>query len=185
MKDYITTYTKKHITVTEPREEDIDINDIAHALSMLTRANGHFGTFYSVGQHSVGCAYEAIEREYSKKVILACLLHDGSEAYMCDIPRPLKKSMPEYLEAEERMQNMIFEKFLGESLTKEEEQQVQSIDDAILYHEFKFFTNEKLDLPEHDLKTRPAFHTRPFADVEEEFLLMFHRINALMKENEK
>lgn len=178
MKDYITTYTKKHITVMDPKEEDIDINDIAHALSMLTRANGHFASFYSVGQHSIGCAYEAIEREYSKKVILACLLHDASEAYLCDIPRPLKRSMPDYLAAEDKMQNLIFEKFLGEPLTGDEETLVQSVDDAILYHEFKFFTGEKLDLPEHELKTKPKFHTRPFGDVEEDFLLMFHRLHS-------
>ena len=95
MKDYITTYTKKHVTVMDPKPEDIDINDIGHALSMLTRAHGHFGQFYSVGQHCVGCATEAVEREYSNRVVLACLLHDGSEAYLCDIPRPLKKQMPE------------------------------------------------------------------------------------------
>lgn len=183
MKDYITTYTKKHITVMDPKLEDIDINDIGHALSMLTRAHGHFGQFYSVGQHCVGCATEAVEREYSNRVVLACLLHDGSEAYLCDIPRPLKKQMPEYIEAEERMQTMIYEKFLGEPLTKEEAAQVKAIDDAILYHEFKFFTGEELDLPDHELKTRPAFHTRPFSDVEEEFLLMFHRLmNVLGRE---
>ena len=48
MQDYITTYTKKHFTIMEPKMADIDINDIAHALSLMTRANGHFSQFYSV-----------------------------------------------------------------------------------------------------------------------------------------
>ena len=47
MKDSITTYTKKQFTPLDPREEDIDIRDIAHALSLMTRANGHFPEFYS------------------------------------------------------------------------------------------------------------------------------------------
>lgn len=182
MKDYITTYSKKHFSVMEPVADDIDINDIGHALSMLTRAHGHFSSFYSVAQHSLGCAYEAIEREYSKRVVLACLLHDGSEAYICDIPRPIKQLMPEYQKVEKKLQDMIYEKFLGSPLTKEEQKQVKTIDDAILYNEFKFFTNEELDIPEHDLMTRPGFYTRPFSDVEEEFMLMFHRITATLGE---
>ena len=107
MQDYITTYTKKHFTIMEPKMEDIDINDIAHALSLMTRANGHFSQFYSVGQHCVECAYEALERGYSAAVVLGCLLHDGSETYMADITRPLKQHMPEYLSAEEKLQNII------------------------------------------------------------------------------
>ena len=165
MQDYITTYTKKHFTIMEPKMEDVDINDIAHALSLMTRANGHFSQFYSVGQHCVECAYEALERGYSAAVVLGCLLHDGSEAYMADITRP---------------QNMIYEKFLGQCPSEEEMAQIKSVDDAMLFHEFKCFMNEELDIPEHEILTRPAFSTRPFEDVEEEFLRMFQKIRALL-----
>ena len=48
----IMTYTKKMFDPLQPNAELIDIEDIAHALSMLCRANGHFRSFYSVGQHS-------------------------------------------------------------------------------------------------------------------------------------
>ena len=180
MQDYITTYTKKHFTIMEPKMADIDINDIAHALSLMTRANGHLSQFYSVGQHSVGCAYEALERGYSARVVLGCLLHDGSEAYMADITRPLKQHMSAYLVAEEKLQNMIFEKFLGQCPSEEEMAQIKSVDDAMLFHEFKCFMNEELDIPEHEILTRPAFSTKPFEDVEEDFLLMFHKISALL-----
>ena len=54
------------------------------------------------------------------------------------------------------------------------------MDDALLFHEFKLFTNEELDLPEHEIMTRPSFNTRSFSDVEEEFMLMFHRIQAAL-----
>ena len=55
----ILTYTKKMFDPLRPDAALIDIRDIAHALSMLCRANGHFKTFYSVGQHSINCAKEA------------------------------------------------------------------------------------------------------------------------------
>ena len=49
--------------------------------------------------------------------------------------------------------------------------QIKSVDDAMLFHEFKCFMNEELDIPEHEILTRPAFSTKPFEDVEEDFLL--------------
>ena len=66
MPDYITTYTGVHFTPTEPKAEDIRIEDIAHALSMICRGNGHVKTFYSVGEHCINCAAEAEARGYSK-----------------------------------------------------------------------------------------------------------------------
>ena len=176
MRDYIRTYTRKQFDVLQPNEEDIDINDIAHALTMIARAGGHFSKFYSVTQHSICCALEAMERGYSLKVVLACLLHDGSEAYLSDIVRPLKKHLPEYMEAEERLQNMIYHKFLGEDLTEEEMQQIVSVDDAMLFHEFKYYMNEELEVSSRELVSKPIFATKPFDDVEEEFLKWFYRL---------
>lgn len=64
----------------EPNTDLIRIEDIAHALAMLCRANGHFKSFYSVGRHCINCAAEAAARGCSVRVQLGCLLHDGSEA---------------------------------------------------------------------------------------------------------
>ena len=91
MGDCITTYTGKHFDPTHPDEELICIEDIAHALSLLCRGNGHVRTFFSVGQHCILCAKEAEARGYSGRLILASLLHDASECYMSDVPRPFKK----------------------------------------------------------------------------------------------
>jgi 5'-deoxynucleotidase YfbR-like HD superfamily hydrolase len=66
--------------------DQIDERDIAHALSLVCRANGHFPHFFSVAQHSINCMKEAAARGYSTRVQLGCLLHDGSEAYLSDIP---------------------------------------------------------------------------------------------------
>ena len=67
MKFY--TYTGKMIDMTNPNPDAIDIRDIAHALSQICRASGHFKHFYSVAQHSINCLKEAIARNYSEKVI--------------------------------------------------------------------------------------------------------------------
>ena len=50
MSSYITTYTGKHFEPTNPNQEAICIEDIAHALSLITRGNGHVKTFWSVGE---------------------------------------------------------------------------------------------------------------------------------------
>ena len=118
---YITTVTGKHFYPLDPRQEDIDIVDIAQALAFICRANGHFRHFYSVAQHSIACAKEAIERGYALEVILGCLLHDASEAYLCDVTRPVKQHIPQYLQAEERLQKVIWRHFIGRELTEEEQ----------------------------------------------------------------
>ena len=82
---YITTVTGKHFDPMDPGNQDFNIVDIAHALSLICRGNGHIRFFYSVAQHSIACAEEAVARGYSPEVILGCLLHDASEAYLSDV----------------------------------------------------------------------------------------------------
>ena len=106
MSEYITTYTGKHFKPTEPDPELFDIADIAHALSLICRGNGHVKTFWSVGEHCICCAKEAKARGLSDRMVLACLLHDASECYMSDVPSPFKKKLPEYNEREERLQGV-------------------------------------------------------------------------------
>ena len=76
MSSYITTYTGKHFEPTNPDQEAICIEDIAHALSLITRGNGHVKTFWSVGEHCLCCAKEAAARGFSDRLVLGCLLHD-------------------------------------------------------------------------------------------------------------
>ena len=59
---YITTYSGHSFDPLFPERDKIDIRDIAHALSLLCRANGHFPTFYSIAQHSLHCLAEAVAR---------------------------------------------------------------------------------------------------------------------------
>lgn len=172
----ILTHTRVMIDPVHPDAARIDIRDIAHALSMLCRANGHFPTFYSVGQHCINCMREAAARGWSRKVQLACLLHDASEAYLADVTRPVKKELPRYLEIEEPLQALIWETFLGEPLTQQEHAQVFEIDDAVLYHEFMGLMDTRLGEKEPALKAKPEFAFPGFAQTEEEFLRIFREL---------
>lgn len=172
---YITTYTGKHFDPTMPEAMLMDIKDIAHALSLTCRGNGHVKTFFSVGQHCINCALEAELRGYSKRVILACLLHDASEAYMSDVPRPFKASLPEYVQAEERLLELVYEKFLGSKLTEEEQKQVKAIDDDMLYYDLKVLLNEPSDKAQPQLKITLDYTVVPFEQVEESYLALYEK----------
>lgn len=176
MSDYITTYSKIHFTPLAPQAEDIVIADIAHPLSFLTRANGHFPQFYSVGQHCIQCAKEAMAREYKERLVLACLLHDGSEAYLSDITRPVKKNLPGYRDAEKVLQDAIYRKFLGSVPDAEEEKCIKNVDDTCLYFEFLHFAGEKLFEQPGEMRSEPDFALRPFSEVEKEFMSIFNMI---------
>lgn len=104
---WIQTFTGRQFWPLNPRAEDIDIRDIAHALSNICRFTGHTRWFYSVAQHSVIASHHCEDPMWA-------LLHDASEAYLCDIARPLKRS-PEfsaYRNAESRMMQVIAERFV-------------------------------------------------------------------------
>ena len=168
----ITTFTKKPFDPLAPEAELIDIRDIAHALSMMCRANGHFPTFYSVAQHSLNCMREAKERGLSARIQLACLLHDASEAYISDLTRPVKSAMPEYRAVEKKLEAAIYEKFMG-GITAEEYAAMREIDDVLLYHEFLRFMGEKLWEEEPKLFSKPRFFFELFGGVEKEFTAAF------------
>ena len=137
MKNTITTFTGRHFDPMQIRTEDICIEDIAHALSLLCRGGGHLKYFYSVAQHSLNCAAEAKARGWSERLQLACLLHDASEAYLSDIIRPVKANLTGYLEIERRIMEKILEKFNLSDLTEEEQEKWKQINDEIQYYELK------------------------------------------------
>lgn len=104
-KAWIQTFSGKKFFPLDPRIEDIDIIDIAHSLSNQCRFSGHVKHFYSVAQHSVYVSY------LSKS--LAGLMHDGSEAYLVDLPKPIKDSgeFDFYKEKENVLQKLIYQKY--------------------------------------------------------------------------
>lgn len=175
MSEYITTYTGKHFKPTEPDPNLIRIEDIAHALSLMCRGNGHVKTFWSVGEHCICCAKEAAARGLSERIILACLLHDASESYMSDVPRPFKKELPVYQDWEDRLLSMIYEKFLGSDLTAEEQVQLKEIDDDLLWYDLEILLEEKQVTNRPQLHIELDYTVRPFSEVEAEYLQLFKR----------
>ena len=176
MSDYIITYTGKRFYPLRPEIEAIDICDIARALSLMTRANGHLPYFYSVGQHCVNCVREAEARNYSKQVRLGCLLHDASEAYLSDITRPVKQYLSDYKEFERRLQSKIFERFGLARLTEAELRLIFLIDDTILQHEFLSLKGTPIfeeDCPAYSV---PDTSERDFRQVEAEFLSLYQTL---------
>lgn len=169
----IMTCSKKMFDPLHPNRELIDITDIAHSLSMLCRANGHFQTFYSVGQHSINCMQEAKARGYSPRLQLACLLHDASEAYLSDVTRPVKAELPQYQLIEEPLQAAIWEKYLTTPLTQEERELVFLVDDHILAHEFIHLMGAKLVDPTPALLSEPTFAFTGFSACKQTFLALF------------
>ena len=174
----------RYVDTFEPEEDKIRIEDIAHALSMMTRANGHFPQFFSVGQHCIQCCHEATARNYLPQTALACLLHDGSEAYLADITRPVKKNMTMYLQIEEQLQHMIYTKFLGYVPEGEEAELITNIDDSCLYYEFLHFMDEKMYSVEPVMVSTPSYEFQPMADVEKEFLSLFEELKEKIREEE-
>lgn len=176
-ESWITTYTGEHFYPVRPEMEKIKIEDIAHALSMICRGNGHVSTFYSVGQHCLDCMEEAEAEGLSVRIQMGCLLHDASECYMSDVPSPFKNELPRYRSWEDHLLNMIFTKFLGSTLNRQEWTEVKRIDHAMLYYDLdQLLEPQTKEAP--DILLPPSHEFRDFADVEQDYLRQYIRLKA-------
>ena len=122
MSDYFKTYTGKKIFPAHLEDMDVDIVDIAHALSNVNRYNGHLKFPYNVANHSL-LVTKFVRQElhysnpwtldkYHKPYLLSALLHDASEAYLPDIASPWKEVYPETFKVfDEKLIQIIFKHF--------------------------------------------------------------------------
>jgi hypothetical protein len=104
--DWISTFTGRQYWPLDPRPGEVNIIDIAHALSNQCRWGGHTKHFYSVAEHSIAVSY-AVPEPFA----FEGLLHDATEAYLVDLPRPIKASMPIYRDTEALNWKAIAERF--------------------------------------------------------------------------
>lgn len=100
--DFIVTFSGLRCYPLDPRPEEICLEDIATALSNECRFGGHLAVAYNVAQHSVLVAMHS-----SARVRRQSLMHDATEAYLKDIPRPIKKYLRDYGGYEARMARCI------------------------------------------------------------------------------
>lgn len=117
---WIQTYTGVAFRPFNFSVDEINILDIAHALSMLCRYNGHTTKFYSVAEHSV-----LASALVSEEAALHALLHDAAETYMSDVLGPLKKFFPDLKKLEYSLTEGICERF---DLDKSQEAEVKHAD---------------------------------------------------------
>jgi len=127
--DWMQTATGGKFWPLDPRPHEVCIKDIAHALSLLCRFGGHCLRFYSVAEHSV-----LLARAAPPRFRRWALLHDAAEAYVVDVPRPLKPFLVNYKQAEAAVMRAIelrFGLYLGMP------DQVKQLDRSILVDEMQ------------------------------------------------
>lgn len=112
----IRTRSGQYLDVFNPDPEKILIEDIAWALSNIPRFGGHLSVFYSVASHSLSvfdivCIQSPEDTKENNMLLRGALLHDASEAYLMDLPSPIKNRMPEYQTVEANLMNVIADKF--------------------------------------------------------------------------
>jgi hypothetical protein len=127
------TYTGRAFYPLDAKAEDIDAIDIAHGISMQCRYNGHVSRFYSVAEHCVLVSEFLEESGESANDALYGLLHDGTESYVGDMVRPLKKHIPAFSLAEDGVMIAIAERFGLDSPLMPES--VRNADNRILLDE--------------------------------------------------
>ena len=108
--DFMQTATGRKFWPLSPRADEVFIEDIAHSLSLQCRYAGHCLRFYSVAEHSVLIARH-LAAKYAPEVALWGLLHDASEAYLVDVPRPVKPYLTGYKDAEAKVMAAVCDRF--------------------------------------------------------------------------
>ena len=108
MDAWIETFTGGRFDFINPSMDSIKAADVAHALGNVCRFSGHVKQFYSVAEHSVH-----VSRMLSGNAAMVGLLHDGSEAYMADVPMPLKRLLPAYEVIEAEVQGQVYRQLGG------------------------------------------------------------------------
>lgn len=177
---WIQTYSGRRFTPTKPRMDSIVIQDIAHSLSMQCRFSGHIKKFYSVAQHSVLVSYLCNHED-----ALSGLMHDASEAYLVDVPMPLKRSgkFDAYLEFEANLQSVICKRF---SLPEKEPASVKIADKLMLATEARDLLGHlrpdwKIDVQPAPFKIDPL----PPQEAKDLFMKRFFELTNNSKEYEE
>jgi 5'-deoxynucleotidase YfbR-like HD superfamily hydrolase len=144
---YLQTVSGRWVNPFDPDPEQLDAGDIARALANQCRFGGHCRAFYSVAQHSVIVSQLVEERGGDAEDAFAALMHDATEAYLGDMPHPLKHRSPlgaAFREAEQRLEAVIRERFA----IKADVPEIKRVDRALLATERRALSAEEWHWPE-------------------------------------
>ena len=104
------TFTGKRFSLFNPTVEQIDINDIARGLAFKGHFSGQTPKYFSIASHCI-LVKDLLPPDAPKQLKLAALLHDGSEAYIGDMIKPLKIHLPVFQQIEDSITQAIFTKY--------------------------------------------------------------------------
>lgn len=168
--DSIRTYSGIYMNVFEPTPEMVYIGDIAHALSNSCRFGGHVPRFYSVAQHAVMASYYVED----PRDAYDALHHDDSEAYLLDVPTPIKRKLVGYKEIESNLMEVI-SKVLNFNWPLSEG--VKRVDAAMLKFEWDYLIHKK-ELPSW---VHPQFGVWTSEEAEVKYLKRHYELLEMMK----
>jgi hypothetical protein len=146
---YLQTVSGRRLNPFDPDPDQLDIADIARALANVCRFGGHTRVFYSVAQHSVIVSELVEQRGGDVEDVFAALMHDASEAYLGDMPHPIKHRSPlgaSFKAAEEHLEHAIRDRFS----IKPDVPEIKRADRALLATERRAFSGESWHWPELD-----------------------------------
>jgi len=140
--DFVQTFTGRKFWPLDPRPEDVDPADLAHHLAGKNRYGAATSPYYTVAAHSVAVMRMAMtvarkEGLDPREVGIIALLHDTDEAYLPDVPRPIKAHIPGWLMYEQAVRLSVRERF-GLGATPYEAQLItQECDEYALWIEIE------------------------------------------------
>jgi 5'-nucleotidase len=146
---YLQTVSGRRVNPFDPDPDQIDIGDIGRALANQCRFGGHCRVFYSVAQHSVIVSEIVERRGGDAEGVFAALMHDASEAYLGDMPHPVKHRSPlgaAFRAAEEHLERALHDRF-G---IRPDVPEIKRADRALLATERRAFSAETWHWPELD-----------------------------------
>ena len=177
---FIQTLSGRRVNPLDAAPADIDPADIARALANTCRFGGHSRSFYSVAQHSAIVCDLLEARGATPDELMAALLHDAAEAYLGDLPHPLKHRSElgeRFREAEHRLEAVIAERFsLPDAAAR-----IKPLDRALLATERRTFSEVTWHWPELDGAEELDLEIEPWAPdrARDEFLRRYERLTGL------
>lgn len=129
----VDTYSGQRFYPLDPRPDDIRIEDIAHGLANTCRYSGQCRHYYSVATHSRYVS-DALATE-GHRVQVYGLFHDAAEAYVGDVPRPLKREFDRFDRIEREILAAVWDRLSVPAPTEAEWQAVMAADDRLLRFE--------------------------------------------------